>query len=115
MEKHNWFSSKVRLICFIEGLGATEYLDSVFLFLDQDFETAFQKALELGKSLENSYHNGDQKKVSWKLKEIISLDMINKESLDGVEVYSEPIEINLDENIVEMTLHPENSMPTQTL
>lgn len=111
-----WFSTNVRLICLIETLGSHRYNDSVFVFKSKDFDTAFQRALELGRSLESEFMNGDDQKVLWRLKEIISIDQIGDEFLDGAEVYSEPVEI--PEN--EMTdfsaqFEPEKSEPTQTI
>jgi len=52
----------------------------------------------------------------WKLAEIVSLDMIAAESLDGVEVYSEPVELALGEAfLLDVEWHPERSQPTQTI
>ena len=112
----HWFSAKVRLVCLIEPTGAMRYMDSIYVFRSVDFQTAFKRALELGKSQERSYLNADQKKVMWKLAEIISLDMIASESLDGVEVYSEPVDLSPGETFsVDVELHPERSEPTQTI
>ena len=111
-----WFSAKVRLVCLIEPTGAVRYLDSVYVFRSVDFQTAFQRALELGKSQEKAYLNVDKKKVVWKLAEIVSLDMIAAESLDGAEVYSEPVDLAPGESLpLHAALHPEHSEPTQTL
>ena len=116
MQDTHWFSAKVRLVCLIELTGAVRYMDSIYVFRSADFQTAFQRALDLGKSQERSYLNADQKKVIWKLAEIISLDMITAESLDGVEVYSEPADLTPGEAIsIDVALHPERSQPTQTL
>ena len=46
----HWFSTKVRLVCLIEPIGAVRYMDSVYVFCSADFQTAFKRALELGKS-----------------------------------------------------------------
>jgi hypothetical protein len=54
--------------------------------------------------------------VVWKLAEIISLDMIASKSLDGVEMYSEPVDLSPGETFsVDVELHPERSEPTQTI
>ena len=54
--------------------------------------------------------------MMWKLAEIVSLDMIAAESLDGVEVYSEPVELALGEAfLLDVEWHPERSQPTQTI
>jgi hypothetical protein len=112
----HWFSAKVRLVCLIEPTGALRYMDSIYVFRSADFQTAFKRALDLGKSQERSYLNADQKRVMWKLAEIVSLDMIAAESLDGVEVYSEPVELAPGEAFpLDVALHPERSQPTQTI
>lgn len=111
-----WFSAKVRMVCLIEPTGADIYMDSVYVFRSVDFEKAFRRALELGKQQEQSYLNGDGNKVVWKLKEIISLDIINSESLDGIEVYSEPVQLPPDEQFpYDSEFFPEESQPTQTI
>src|SRR5215471_20174637 len=89
----HWFSAKVRLVCLIEPTGAVRYMDSVYVLRSADFQSALERALDLGKSQERSYLNADNKRVAWKLAEIVSLDIITAESLDGVEVYSEPVEL----------------------
>lgn len=116
MSEHPWFSTKVRLVCLIENIGATRYMDSVYLFRAEDFTKAFQRALQLGYSQEEQYANVDGKQVKWKLKEIISLDIIREDSLDGAEIYSEPVELAPGESIAfNDEFHPEKSEPTQTI
>ena len=112
----HWFSTKVRLVCLIEPIGAVRYMDSVYVFRSADFQTAFKRALELGKSQEKTYFNVDKQKVVWKLTEIVSLDMITAESLNGAEVYSEPVDLAPGEAFpMDAALYPELSEPTQTL
>ena len=116
MNQPGWFSTKVRLVCLIESIGAHRYMDSVYLFQSADFEAAFTRALELGRSQEKSYLNADNQQVVWKLKEVVSLDNIAAKSLDGAEVYSEPVDLGDDESIPFYSeFHPEKSQPTQTI
>jgi hypothetical protein len=111
-----WFSSKVRFVCFVETIGAYRYMDSVYVFQSADFDAAFTRVLELGRAQEKSFLNEDDQQVVWKLKEIISLDLIDTASLDGAEVYSEPVELPPDEALpFNAELHPEESHPTQTV
>ena len=112
----HWFSAKVRLVCLIEPTGAVRYMDSVYVFRSADFQTAFKRALDLGKSQERSYLNANNKRAEWKLVEIVSLDIIAAESLDGVEVYSEPVDLAPGDAFpIDVELHPERSEPTQTI
>jgi hypothetical protein len=116
MSEQRWFSSRVRVICLIEPEGGHDYMDSVFVFQSTDFDSAFTKALELGRKQESMYLNVENRQVVWKLKEIISLDVIDSETLDGVEVYSEHVNLNPGELIPFNTeFHPEQSQPTQTI
>lgn len=113
---NQWFSSKLRLVCLIEGKGATRYQDSVYLFRADEFEEAFQRALDLGRACEESYLNPDNKRVYWRLKEIISLDIITADQLDGAEVYSEPVPLEEGVEIsFDASFSPEASRPTQTI
>ena len=112
----SWFSTKVRLVCFIGTHEAIRYADSVHLLEAADFREAFEKALSAGRSHEEEYLNSDNESVRWKLKEIISLDMLENGIVDGCEVYSEPNPLGSDElMLAESDLCPEKSLPTQTI
>ena len=116
MSELNWFSAKIRMACLIEPKGGHRYGDSVFLFQSTDFDSAFKKALEIGRQHEETYLNAEEQRVMWKLKEIISLDIIISKSLDGAEVYSEPVDLLPGESIpFNIKFHPEQSTPTQTV
>ena len=117
-----WFSTKIRLVVLVEPEGATHYADSVYIFKVDDVEKwddlwslAFQRALKLGRQQQEEYRNPDGDRVRWKLKEVISLDIIRSDSLDGVEVYSEPVGIGTGIVIpFDSTFNPEGSEPIQT-
>lgn len=117
-----WFSTKVRLAVLVEPKGADGYMDSVYIFRQGDVEDwtvlwsrAFQRALELGRQQEQEYLNPDSQRVRWRLKEIISLDIVRAESLDGAEVYSEPADLASGDSIpFDAVFAPERSVPTQT-
>jgi len=115
MSEMQWFSSKIRLACIIEPKGLHRFMDSIYVFQSTDFDDAFKKALDIGRSQERSYFNDANELVSWRLKEIISLDLIRPQSLDGAEVYSEPVEPALSDRRPTYVFHPEDSRPTQTL
>jgi hypothetical protein len=91
-------------------------MDSVVMFRAVDFPDAFQHALSLGKAREEEYLNGDGERVRWRLTEIISIDQMPRANLDGVEVYSEPVELPIGA-IIPFTAQftPEVSRPTQTV
>lgn len=111
-----WFSAKTRCICLIEGIGGISQMDSIYIFRAPSFREAKNTAIILGRQAENEYTNADGQCVRWKLKEILTLDEIENQKLDGAEVYSESIDIqNSDEYRFEVDFHPELSSPTQTI
>jgi hypothetical protein len=90
-------------------------MDSIYVFRGTDFDDAFRKAIDIGRSQEKNYLNDADEIVEWRLKEIISLDLIRPQSLDGAEVYSEPVEPAASDLPFDYAFHPEDSNPTQTL
>ncbi|MEC7523183.1 MAG: DUF4288 domain-containing protein [Myxococcota bacterium] len=115
MTERTWFSSTVRRVCLVEGEGCVMANDSVLLFRASDFDEAFRRAVELGRALEEEYRNLAGQLVRWRLKEVLSLDSIRAESLDGAEVHSSfeefdpPHKLEMDE-----VFTPECSEPHQT-
>ena len=110
-----WFSAKVRTVCLVETVNATSFMDTIFVFQATDFKHALVRAIELGKKTEEEYLNVSNQLVKWRLKEVVSLDMIRNESLDGAEVYSESFEVPENENIpFDSEFHPELSQPLHT-
>ncbi|MCP4681494.1 MAG: DUF4288 domain-containing protein [Desulfobacterales bacterium] len=91
-------------------------MDSVYVFLEGDFDGAMRRAIHLGRSEEEECMNKYGERVRWRLKEVISLEIIRSESLDGAEVYSEPVDLEPGEIIpFDQTFNPEDSDPTQTI
>ena len=115
MSEMQWFSTKIRLACILERKGLKRFMDSIYVFRCTDFDDAFKKALDIGRSQEKSYLNDEGELVVWRLKEIISLDLIRPQSLDGAEVYSEPVEPAPNDFPFNNAFYPEDSHPTQTL
>lgn len=115
MSEMQWFSTRIRLACIVEPKGLRRFMDSIYVFRSTNFDDAFRRAIDIGRSQEKSYLNDADELVEWKLKEIISLDLIRPQSLDGAEVYSEPVEPAANDFLIDNVLHPEDSNPTQTL
>ena len=115
-ENTSWFSTNVRIVCLIEGEGAARYMDCVHLMRATDFEHAMTRALALGRTHESEYKNAERQLVRWRLQEVVSLDAIPKEDLDGAEVYSEPKPLEEGSSIpFDTDFRPEDSEPTQTI
>jgi hypothetical protein len=112
-----WFSANIRLVCLIETEGAYRYMDSVFIFKDEDAKSAWAKAIQIGKSQENEVVNGFGQRVRWKLKEIVSLDRFSLDSGEEcIKVYSETKEIE-DGVLIpfDSIFRPEDSVPTESV
>lgn len=81
-----YFSAAVRLVCFIAG-QAEDVVINVIVFMSEDWERAFDRALSLARALERSYTNAAGEPVEWRLAEVVTLDELGHH-LDGREVYS---------------------------
>jgi hypothetical protein len=89
--------------------GAVRHHDSVLVFQGEegDWDQALARALALGRALEERYHNADHQQVTWRLREVVTLD--------GREVYAEPAELSPEERLpLGAPLVPELSEPGQT-
>ena len=86
--------------------------ETVMVFRAKDFDDAFKRALQLGKSRNHTYRNQKDQKVRWVLVDIINLDWVGRR-IDGKEVASklhyrkhkQPIPAN-------KKFHPERAKPT---
>lgn len=111
-----WFSTKIRVVGLLESGGATGYRDSVFLIQAADFDDAFRRALEVGRAEERTYVNANGVNLRWALTEVISVDWLGEQLEDGKEVYSEPLELEVDPELrFDTRFAPEQSTPTQTV
>ena len=110
----SWFSTRVRLVAVVEGRGASHQMECVHVFRATEWESAFQRALELGRSHEEGYTNEAGNAVRWTLTDVVSLDLLRTDDLDGAEVYSEMTEVDPG-NDPPLERSPERSQPTQTL
>lgn len=111
-----WFSAKVRSICLLEVRGADRYMDSVHVFRASDWDQAMRKAVALGRAHEQEYTNEEGHRVRWRLKEVVSLDLIPDNRLDGAEVYSEFVPVPpMEYARFDAEFQPEESHPTQTI
>ena len=90
-------------------------MQSVFVFRSDGRDTAFERALTLGRQLEQVYRNAAGEEVRWRLARIVTLDELETTDIDGCEVYSEAADLDSSELVgydagFEPDLHP----PTQT-
>ncbi|MBN9164885.1 MAG: hypothetical protein BGO98_48270 [Myxococcales bacterium 68-20] len=112
----SWFSAKVRIACLVEGVGLSQYMDCLHIFIAVDFADAQARAIALGHTHEEECLNADNARVRWKFAEIVTLDCLGEELRDGVEVYSEPSGPSPNELVsFDHEFYPERSQPTQTI
>src|SRR6058998_2570134 len=93
MSDEGWFRARLRFAVLIQQTGLQGYSDSVFVFRSADFDSAFLRALQMGREHEEEYTNGDGDRVRRRLAGVMSLDGL-RGALDGAEVYSEPVHAN---------------------
>jgi hypothetical protein len=116
MSNDTWYSAKLRFVVMVEPVGGDTLNDCIYLFKAVDFPAAFERAVTIGESAQNEYRNADGQRVLWRFKEVISLDIIRTNDLDGAEIYSEPIHLKNEEIIpFETQFSPHNSNPIQTI
>lgn len=83
----SWRSTALRRVFLIEKVGAVDSWDEIFVFKAADRVAALQRALEIGRNREESYVNGDCDRVVWRFAEVMTLDELRADDLDGAEVY----------------------------
>lgn len=111
-----WFSAMLVFAIHVEDVGVERTARSLILFKStNDFEEAKKSALKVGLSKEESYKNGDEKLVQWKLMNIETLDLLGEEIDDLKEVYSEFRDVDHEASRTLLSdMNPEASKPTQT-
>lgn len=116
MSDLKWFSTKLRFAIMADPIGADTLNDCLFILKATDFEAAFERAISIGHASEKEYRNSEGRLTQWRFKEIIFLDVIRSEDLDGCEVYSEPIHLS-SQNMIpfEFEFSPRTSKPLQTI
>lgn len=114
-----WFSATVRIACMIEPEGLHSYMDHmdhIHIFQADDWEPAFQRAIEIGRSHEQQYKNSEGQLVVWKLAEVITLDRFDAGLRNGLEVCSNPISISDQEALpFDHVFEIESAHPTQSV
>lgn len=111
----NWYLAKMvfRIICG-EGEHAAQFDEQLRLVAASDKESAFQKAIEMGGSEQESFTNDRDQLVQWKFINVSELYMLS-DLIDGAELYSRIEEKdNADSYIYTVNQKAENIFFTQT-
>ena len=91
------------------------YDEVVIVFRARDINSAFKRALQLGRAQETKYLNHRKRAVRWALVKIKNLDCVGKK-VDGKEVASN-LHYSVSKNSIAPTtqFHPEKSKPEGSL
>lgn len=112
----DWYSTQLRFVCLIEGEGAVEYEDRVFVFRSEDFDSAFQRAIQIGQDRQEEYINGLGQRIRLRFKEVTCLDFVSSGEVDGCEVNSQPVALaNGEEFEFDASFDATQSKPSQTI
>ncbi len=76
MNGKQWYYAQIRWAVMVEGKeGLRHWEEAVHIFLSENSETAFQRAIEIGHQAERSHDEGRQW-VESRLAEIVRLDCV---------------------------------------
>ena len=83
MSRQQWYYAHLRWAVMVEGKeGLRQWEEAVHIFLSDDRDTAFQRALEIGHQAEHSHDEG-RRWVESRLAQVVKLDCLGSRS-DGV-------------------------------
>ena len=106
-----WNSARLRMARMVDPRGCDALVDHIFVFRAR-WTARREAALALGRSLESE--GIEENRVVWRLVEVDSEKALEPEDLDGVEIYSELVELEGAAVIPSgTTFHPERSTPVR--
>jgi len=109
-----WFSGMCKRLCIIEGVGAVEEEESVYVFqAPDDRSAATRRFLELAQSQDQEYFNADGERVRWVVTSLDTIDDLEEGQLGDREVHSKvrPIEPPDASVSIDREFAPEKSEP----
>jgi hypothetical protein len=113
----NFYSARLSFVVLVDDGQPRKthtWDEIVVVFRARDFDHAFSRALEIGRSHETEYLNCDQQRVRWALVEVENLDFVGKR-VDGAEVASRLSRRRSKKEIpFDAQFHPEESHPSQS-
>jgi hypothetical protein len=113
----NFYSARLSLVILVDDgkpRKTNTWDEIVITFRARDFDHAFDRALEIGRSHEAEYRNAYDQRVRWALVEVETLDRVGRR-LDGAEVASRLKSRRSKKAIPFGTrFHPEKSEPGQS-
>jgi hypothetical protein len=113
----NFYSARLSFVVLVDDGRPRKthtWDEIVVVFRARDFDHAFTRALEIGRSHETEYLNCDGHKVRWALVEVENLDFVGRR-VDGSEVASRLSPRRSKAAIpFSKRFHPEDSKPSQS-
>ena len=83
MNGKQWYYAQIRWAVMVEGKeGLRHWEEAVHIFLSENSETAFQRAIEIGHQAERSHDEG-RRWVESRLAEIVRLDCEQPDRVPG--------------------------------
>lgn len=115
MTAPSWYAAAIVVAVINERGGLWKRVTSVVLVRGTDFDQAFRAACEIGRSMEETYVNGEGERVRWAFERVATLDLLPENLSSGTEVYSEPHQVvDSSELSFESEFSPEQSSPGQS-
>jgi hypothetical protein len=112
----SWYSAKLRFVVLLEAAGAERLYESVIIFRARGFDDAHARAVGSGRGMEKDYAGGTGERVRWRLVEIVTLDVVQADSLDGAEIHCISLPLTEGESFgFDQIFEPEKSKPHQTI
>lgn len=106
-----WCSAKLRMARMVESLGCDAMVDHVIVYRAR-IDEWLEPVLAIGRSLERA--EPGKNRVEWRLAEVLTIDVLRRQNLDGAEVHSEFVDMTPDNAIpFASELHPETSTPVR--
>ena len=82
MSRQQWYYAHLRWAVMVEGKeGLRHWEEAVHIFLSDDRDTAFQRALEIGHQAEHSHDEG-RRWVESRLAQVVKLDCLGADQTE---------------------------------
>lgn len=113
MNNPRWYSGTLRFFTVTADEGRVDGEDSIYLVRAIDWDEAFGRFLDIGRRKETSFINGFDQETRVRFISIRTIDPLDEEDLDGVEVSCVPLEEEDPQFTFETPVDPEKSNPGQ--
>jgi len=113
MNNHKWYSGTLRFFTVTADEGRVDGEDSIYLVRAFDWDEAFRRFLDIGYKKEASYVNWLEQETRVRFIAIRTMDVLDEEDLDGIEVSCVPLDGEDPHFTFETPVDPGKSKPGQ--